>query len=95
MVLLFLFGCKRATFAFFVRCLTVEMPFVHALIAGVSQQFHMGRQRHTALLEQSEVMNPARACRHAQNSLIVTINHDLSFLGVAFLLAGIESTLFF
>ena len=95
MVLLFLFGCEGVTFAFFVRRLTVGMPFVHALIAGVSQQFHMGSRCHTTLLKQSEVVNPTRACRHAQNSLIMTVNHDLSFLGMAFLLAGVEPTLFF
>lgn len=95
MVTLFLFGCKRVMFAFLVRCLTVGMPFVHTQIAGVGQQFHLRSQRHTTLLEQGKVMNTTRAGGNAQNGLIMSVNHDLSFLGVAFLLAGVELTLFF
>ena len=95
MVLLFLFGCERVVPAFLVRGLAVGMPFVHALIAGVSQQLDLGSQRYTALLEQGEVVNFAFTCSNAQNGLIVAVNHDLSFLGMAFLLTGVEPTLFF
>ena len=81
--------------AFLVRGLAVGVPLIHALITGVSQQFNGGSYRHAALLEQGEVVNFTGTCRNAQNGLIVAVNHDLSFLSMAFLLAGVEPTLFF
>ena len=56
-------------FAFLVWGLAVGVEFVHALIAGVGQQFELWRQGQAALLEQSEIVGFARTDRHAQNPL--------------------------
>lgn len=95
MVVLFLWRCERMMLAFLVRCLAVGVEFVHALIAGVGQQFEMWRQGQAALLEQSKIVSFARADRHAQNLLMSLVNHELSFLGMAFLFAGVTPALFF
>lgn len=95
MVVLFLFGCERMVFAFLVRGLAVGMEFMHALVAGVGQQFKVRRKSQARAFEQGKVMGFADTCRHAQNLLRRMVNHDLSFLSVAFLLAGVVAALFF
>ena len=79
--------------AFLMRCPAVEVEFVHALIAGIAQQFEGGRHSETALLEQSKIMGFARAGMNTENRLAVVVDHNLSFLGVAFLFAGVEPAL--
>ncbi len=81
--------------AFLVRCLAVGVKFVHTLVAGIAQEFDGGRQSETALLEQSEIMGFAGTGLDAENGLAAVVDHDLCFLGVAFLFAGIEPALFF
>ncbi len=68
-IVLFLLGRKRMVFAFLVRGLAVGVPFVHALIAGIAQQFHVRRQSQTAVLEEGEVVRFARTHSHAENLL--------------------------
>ena len=95
MILLFLWGRERMMLAFLMWDLTVMMEFVHALVAGIGQQFNRWSQCQTAVLEQSKVMSFAYTGRHTQNLLRGLVNHDLSLLGMAFLLTGIAATLFF
>ncbi len=73
----------------------VGVECVHALVAGIAQQFDGWRQSETAALKQSKVMGFARAGVDTENPLAVVVDHDLSFLGVAFLFAGVEPALFF
>jgi len=93
--LLFLFGRERMQLAFFVWCPAVGMKFVHALIAGVTQEFGGRHHSETALLEQSKVMGSSRTGVDTENRLAVVVDHDLCFLGVAFLFARVEPALFF
>ena len=95
MILLFLFEREPMMLAFLVRCLAVGVEFMHTLITAIGQQFQSGRQRQAALLEKSKVVRPSSACDHAQNLLRAIVNHDLPFLGVAFLLTRVEPALFF
>ena len=81
--------------AFFVWCAAVGVEFVHALIAGIAQEFDGGRHSEAAALEQSKVMGFARTGVDTENRLAVVVDHDLSFLGVTFLFAGVEPALFF
>lgn len=82
-------------FAFLMRCLAVGVEFIHALIAGIAQEFNRGSQSQTALLEQGKVVSFACTGLDAENPLTILVNHDLSFLGMAFLLTRVEPTLFF
>ena len=82
-------------FAFLVRHLAVGVDFFHALIAGIAQQFKARRQSQTTGLEKSKVVSFARAGVDTENALAAMIDHDLSFLRMAFLLAGITLALFF
>ncbi len=95
MILLFLFECERMMLAFLMRCVAVGMEFIHALIAGIAQQFQTRCQIQTAALEKGKVMGFSCPARYAENLLAAVVNHNLSFLGVAFLLARVESALFF
>lgn len=81
--------------AFLVRRPAFGVQLVHALIAGISQKLKSGSQSEAAVLVKSKVMSFASACRYAQNVLGLLINHDLCFLGVALLFAGVEPMLFF
>ena len=93
--MLFLFGRERMQLAFFVWCPAVGVEFVHALIAGIAQEFDDGRHSETATFEQSKVMGSSRTGMDTENRLAVVVDHDLCFLGVAFLFAGVEPALFF
>ncbi len=95
MVLLFLFGRERMKFGFLMRGLTVGVEFIHALIACIAQEFDGGSQGQTAILEQGKIVSFACTGLDTENLLTPLVNHDLSFLGMAFLLAGVEPTLFF
>ncbi len=94
-VFLFLFGRERMVLAFLVRCLAVGVQFVHALIAAISQKFEVRRNGQATAFEQRKIMRFAGAGCHAQNHLFAVVNHDLSFLGMAFFLAGVAVALFF
>ena len=71
------------------------MQCVDTLIAGVAQKDNLGQGRQTAAFEKCEVVGFTCAGRHAHNRLLKRVDHDLSFLGVAFLFAGVASALFF
>lgn len=80
---------------FLVRRLAVGVESFYTLIAGVAQEFEAGTEGQTTGFEQSKIMRFTRAGLHAKNLLAALLNHDLSFLSVAFLLAGVEPALFF
>ena len=94
-VLLFLLWCERVESALFVRGLTVGVEFVYALIAGVCQKRNLRQKRQATVLEKGEVVGFSGARRHAHNPLLQRVDHDLPFLGVALLLAGVAAALFF
>lgn len=82
-------------FALFVRCLSVCVPARDPLVASVAQEFHICGQHQTRGFVERKVMCFARANRHTHDALTGMINHDLRFLGVAPLFAGVELALFF
>lgn len=94
-VVLLLLGCEWMKFALFVRSAAVGVEFVEALVAGVAQQFDGRGQRHTAALEEREVMGFPRSSLGAQNLLADVVNDDLGLLGVALFLSRVKVTLFF
>jgi len=81
--------------AFLVRCVAVGVEFVHALVAGVGQQLEALGQRQAGVLEEGKVVRFACGDRHAHDAAGAVIDHELAFLGVALLLAGVEAALFF
>ena len=95
MVLLFLFEREPMILTFLIRGLAVGVEFVHALIPRIGQKFDAGRQSQTTVFEQGKIMGFARTNRDTQNLLRSVVNYDLSFLGVAFFLAGVTPALFF
>ena len=80
---------------FLVWGLAVRMEFIHALIACVCEQFDTRGQRQASVLEKSKFVSFAETDGDAQNLLLQVVNHDLSFLGMAFFLAGVALALFF
>ena len=71
------------------------MQSVNTVIATVAQKSNLGQKCQAAVFEECEVVGFACARRHAHNFLFQWVNHDLSFLGITFFLAGIATTLFF
>ena len=90
----FLGVAEGVMFTFLVRSLAVGMEFIQALIAAIRQQFEIGGHGQTTALEQGKVVGVACTGGDAEN-LFLVVNHDLPFLSVAFLLAGVEMALFF
>lgn len=77
------------------RGLAVGVEFVHALIAGIGQQFDVRCQRQARTFEEGKIMRFAPRHLHTQNLFAGVSDHKLSFLGVALFLAGVEPLLFF
>ena len=71
------------------------MQCVDTLVAGIAQKDDLGQERQTAAFEKCEVVGFTGAGRHAHNRLLQRVDHDLPFLGVDFLFAGVTSALFF
>lgn len=65
------------------------------LIAGIAQKHDLGQERQAAAFEKREVVGFTGARRHAHHGLFKRVDHDLSFLGMALLLAGVTAALFF
>ena len=72
-----------------------SVELVNALKPFVAKQKNICEQVNPALLEQFKVMNRSLGFGHANDLLGLTVDHDLIFDGVAFLLAGIALPLFF
>ena len=81
--------------AFLEGYLRVGVQFGHALITRIGQEFDGRAQRQAAVLEQGEVMGFAGTGLDTDNLLAGVVNHELSFLGMTSLLAGVEAALFF
>ena len=81
-------------FACLMRCLALGVPLPHALIARISQEFEGGRNGQATAFEKGEIMHFTGTRSYAENFLFPLVNHDLPFLGMAFLLAGVAVALF-
>lgn len=71
------------------------MHRVDTLIAGIAQKDDLGQERQAAAFEKCEVVGFTCASGHAHNRLFKRVDHDLSFLGMTLLLAGVAAALFF
>lgn len=94
-VLLFLFRCQWMQLTFLERCPRVAMQRIDTLIAGVAQKDNLGQERQSAAFEKCEVVSFSGASGHTHDCFLQWVDHDLPFLGVAFLFAGVASALFF
>ena len=71
------------------------MQRIDTLVAGVAQKNDLGPERQTTAFEKCEVMSFSGARRYTHDCFLNRIDHDLPFLGVAFFLAGVATSLFF
>ena len=79
------------------RRLGVGMQVCESQIAQIAQAADVGGHgnRRAAALEELEVMRAARSKGGRQDAFGLGVNHELSLLGMALLLAAVMPTLFF
>ncbi len=81
--------------ALLVRCATVTMMLVDALITAVCDAAGFFLQGQAARLEEGKVMRFAAAKGSGQQPLGAALHYNLGFAGVALLLATVVLLLFF
>ena len=93
-VLLLLWG-ERLVLGFLVRCLAVLVPLLQSLVARIGQHLGGGVEAQTRSFEEREVVCGAASKGSGQDAPRRVFDYDLGLEGVAFLLAGVETRLFF
>ena len=81
--------------AFLVRCATVAMMFVDALVATITGAASFLLQRQPTCLKQGEIVRFALAKGGCQQTARAGLHYELSLAGVALLLAAVVLFLFF
>jgi hypothetical protein len=93
LIVRFVFCAEFSTSGFLLRDAAVGMQFVDVLIALILQTFAQWMNVNARGFEEFEVMSSPFAKECADDLLSLSINHQLAFERVIFLLARIESTL--
>lgn len=95
LVFLFLLGCERMMFAFFVWRARVLMVLLNSFVATVTQATGLVLERQGAPLEQGKVMHAAGAKGSGYDAFVGLLHYHLRFGSVPLFLAAVVALLLF